>query len=133
MKYYNIKIQVSKNISNFYACYDLMEVTTVSNLVALAVNLSGLNIEATEARFDEEAFNNLIDTVFLSIDTLNKWEDDEDEDTMDESDDDECFYYLSDDDEACETEDGDTGAAYNRTNEGSDTSKTDEVLDFHLG
>ena len=107
-----------------------MEVTTVSNLVALAVNLSGLNIEATEARFDEEAFNNLIATVFLSIDALSKWEDDEDEDTMDESYDDECFYYLSDDDEACETEDGD---AFNRTNEGSDTSKTDEVLGFHLG
>ena len=111
-----------------------MEVTTLSNLVALAVHVSGLDIEATEARFNEEAFNNLINTVFNSMDTLRKWEDGGDEDNMDESDDDEeCFYYLSDDDEGCETEDGITVNANNITNEGSNTSETDEVLNFHLG
>ena len=68
---YNIK--ASKNIANFYACWDLMEVTTLSNLLALAIEISGLDYEDDAATINETDFNKLVDDIFNTISTLQKW------------------------------------------------------------
>jgi hypothetical protein len=66
-------LQASKNIANFYACWDLMEITTLSNLISLALELSGLHYNAVNANFTETDFNHLIDKIFDQIDMLQKW------------------------------------------------------------
>ena len=67
--------KASKNIANFYACWDLMEVTTLSNLVALALEVSGLDYEANDAtnKVTEAEFNKLVDDIFTKIENLKKW------------------------------------------------------------
>ena len=50
-----------------------MEITTLSNLVSLALELSGLHYNAVNANFSETDFNHLIDKIFDQIDMLQKW------------------------------------------------------------
>ena len=65
--------QASKNIANFYACWDLMEITTLSNLVALTVEISGLDYHGATANFSEAEFNTLVEEIFNKISNLGKW------------------------------------------------------------
>ena len=65
--------KVSKNIANFYACWDLMEITTLSNLLALTSQLSGIDYSLADAKFSEEAFTQLVKTIFMKINVLQKW------------------------------------------------------------
>ena len=81
--------QASKNIANFYACWDLMEITTLSNLMgrfylvnqhivqtcftALATQTSGLSFTAEDAKLSQEAFNQIVEDIFAKIDMLQKW------------------------------------------------------------
>ena len=117
--------KASKNIANFYACYDLMEVTTLSNLVALAIKVSGLNFDATVAHLNEEAFNNIIEGVYNTIDLLNKWETRADIDGEGHDND--------DDEESDENEDSEALNDCENTNAVDTESEEDEVLNFHLG
>ena len=49
-----------------------MEVTTLSNLVALALEISGLEYDAT-TDITEAEFNQMVDTIFDSLDMHQKW------------------------------------------------------------
>ena len=50
-----------------------MEITTLSNLVSLALELSGLHYNTVNTNFSETDFNHLIDKIFDQIDMLQKW------------------------------------------------------------
>ena len=65
--------KASKDITNFYACWDLMEVTTLSNLVALASEVSGLGLDTEDANITENAFKQIVSEVYARIDGLGKW------------------------------------------------------------
>ena len=67
-------LQASKNIANFYACYDLMEITTKSNLVALATELSGLSFDGHDAHISEDTFIATVKDIFDKVTILGKWE-----------------------------------------------------------
>ena len=122
--------KASKNISDFYACYDLMEITTLSNLMALAAKISGLNFEASDAYLTEDAFNEVVNDIYDKIDILSKWETsggegDEHDDVDDES----------DDDESAESQEDEPN---NETRESSDKeadteNEEDELLSFYSG
>ena len=71
---YDYVLQASKNISSYYACHDLMEIVTLSNLVALAVEISGLNFEGDDAHLTETAFTEVVKGIFDRINLLGKWE-----------------------------------------------------------
>ena len=122
--------KASKSISDFYACYDLMEITTLSNLMALAAEISGLNFEGTDAYLTEDAFNEVVDAIFDKIDILSKWETsggegDEHDDVDDESDDDESAESQEDE------PDNDTS---DRSDKNADAeNEEDELLSFYLG
>ena len=122
--------KAAKSISDFYACYDLMEITTLSNLMALAAEISGLNFEDTDAYLTEDAFNEVVDAIFDKIDILSKWETsggegDEHDDVDDESDDDESAESQEDE------PDNDTS---DRSDKNADAeNEEDELLSFYLG
>ena len=65
--------KASKNIANFYACWDLMEITTLSNLLALAMEISGLDFADDATNVNETDFNKLVDDIFDTISTLQRW------------------------------------------------------------
>ena len=50
-----------------------MEITTLSNLVSLAIEVSGLGFEANDAKLSEEEFNQVVTEIFNKIDMLQKW------------------------------------------------------------
>ena len=50
-----------------------MEVTTLSNLVALGLEISGLEYDADTVDITEADFNQLVDTIFDSLDMHQKW------------------------------------------------------------
>ena len=65
--------KASKNVANFFACWDVMEVCTVSNLVALAMEISGLPYREDTTEFTEAHFHHLVDTIFDNINNFQKW------------------------------------------------------------
>ena len=50
-----------------------MEVTTLSNLVALAINISALKTDE-DANFSEDQFDKLLDDIYDRIEMLSKWD-----------------------------------------------------------
>ena len=50
-----------------------MEITTLSNLVALASQLSNIDFSAPDAKLSEEAFFQLVKNIFIKINLLPKW------------------------------------------------------------
>ena len=50
-----------------------MEITTLSNLIALTSQLSGIDYSSADAKFSEEAFTQLVKTIFMKINVLQKW------------------------------------------------------------
>ena len=66
--------KASRNIANFYACWDVMEVCTISNLVALAVELSGLDYNEDSTGFTEADFHCLVDKIFEKTNNIQKWQ-----------------------------------------------------------
>ena len=106
-----------------------MEVTTLSNLVALAVTVSGLQLNATDAHLTEEAFDDIIEEVFNAIDLLSKWEA---RTEMNEEGRDNDSTEESDDNEDSETQEANTEVT---SHQGADNTECeeDEVLSFHLG
>jgi frataxin-like iron-binding protein CyaY len=53
-----------------------MEIATLSNLIWLASEISGLSFSAEDAKLSEEAFINLVEDTFAKIDTLPRWSQD---------------------------------------------------------
>ena len=51
-----------------------MEVVTLSNVVALASEISGVPFSASDAKFSEEQFVQLVDDIQAKINLLQKWE-----------------------------------------------------------
>ena len=51
-----------------------MEVVTLSNVVALASEISGVPFSASDAKFSEEQFAQLVDDIHAKINLLQKWE-----------------------------------------------------------
>ena len=50
-----------------------MEIATLSNLISLASEISGLSFSAEDAKLSEEAFINLVEDTFKKIDILHRW------------------------------------------------------------
>ena len=121
--------KASKNISNFYACYDLMEITTLSNLIALAIEVSGLNFEATDAHLSAEAFNDVVAALFDKIDRLSKWDTRE----IEEGTENEADFDDSDDDEDDDRNEYEDGRNADMTDEANSNTDEDELLNYHLG
>ena len=63
--------QASKDVSDFYATWDLMEVTTISNVVALAVEIGADQVGS--ANFTPEAFKLIVMKLFDKINLFSKW------------------------------------------------------------
>ena len=66
-------LQASKNVANFFACWDLMEITTLSNLMALASDTTGISFDAGDAKLSGEEFYEIIREIYDKIDMLKKW------------------------------------------------------------
>ena len=125
--FYSTAIQASKNISNFYACYDLMEITTLSNLVALAIEVSQLSYEATDAHLTKDAFENIVDAIFDKIDLLKKWESRPSGEGDTESDDETDMEGYESQDEGGNEDRVDNFEA------AAENEEDDELLGFYLG
>ena len=65
--------QASKDVSNFYASWDLLEICTLSNLVALAQKASGLSIRSKESNLSEKRFREIVNSIFKQIDMFSRW------------------------------------------------------------
>ena len=50
-----------------------MEVVTLSNLVSLASEISGVEFSAPDAKYSEEQFSQLVRDIFDKINLLQKW------------------------------------------------------------
>ena len=50
-----------------------MEITTLSNLVSLASDISGLSFEAPDAKLSRETFNQIVGDIYDKIDMLKRW------------------------------------------------------------
>ena len=50
-----------------------MEVVTLSNLVSLASEISGVEFSAPDAKYSEEQFAQLVRDIFDKINLLQKW------------------------------------------------------------
>ena len=74
-KHIHFDSQASKDVSHFYAAWDLMEVTTLINLLSVVTDLSGKNLGEADVNYSSGEFFNLIDKVFNFFDGLKKWED----------------------------------------------------------
>ena len=61
--------QASKDVSDFYASWDLMEVTTIAQVVALA----GESLEGVDAGLTATAFENIVQQIFNKISLFSKW------------------------------------------------------------
>ena len=71
--------KASKDVSNYYASFDLAEVTTIINLISLVCHITGLSPDDTPAaRCSREEFLALVDRVLAEIDLLDKWQEDTD-------------------------------------------------------
>ena len=118
-------LKASKNISDFYACFDLMEITTLGNLVAIAIETSGFTLEGNDAHLSEEAFTGLVKDIFDKISVLGKW------DRMDEDDSDD---ETEDEDEESDNEEEEGSGPREEGNAGIDgDNDEDEVLSFYYG
>ena len=69
----SIFLKASKNVSNFYATWDLMEICTLINLVALSCEVSGHSLDEDDAKLTKDDFTNLVDKIYETIDLLKKW------------------------------------------------------------
>ena len=63
--------KASKDVSDFYASWDLMEVTTISNVVALAAEIGADQVGS--ANFTPEAFKLIVMKLFDKINLFSKW------------------------------------------------------------
>ena len=105
-----------------------MEITALSNLVALSIKITGLNFEDTDAHMCQDSFNNAIEAIFNAIDLLTKWETRLDEhEVVDNFDSAEA---ESDDDDH-EMQEAEEFMSLGGTR--NETEDNDEVQDFHLG
>ena len=106
-----------------------MEITTLSNLVALASEVSGLSYEANDAHLAKDTFDDIIDTIFDKIDLLKKWES-QPCDEVSEVDTD------TDDMEGCESQDDEENEDEDSSNieeTSAENQEDDELLGFYLG
>ena len=69
--------KASKDIKNFYASWDLMEVTTLINLVTLVSKITGLDADCEDKNFQETEFNAVVGKVMKDLDCFSKWFDTE--------------------------------------------------------
>ena len=66
-------MQASKDVSNYYASWDLMELSTLSNLVALAEEICCNNAQNLNADLTEEQFKQLVLDIFKELDLFSRW------------------------------------------------------------
>ena len=118
-------------MKNFYATWDLMEICTLINLVAMASEESKHKIEEVDANLSKEAFLSLVDVIYQKLDTLKKWLPDDPEDSEELKEDDDS----SDGGEVEEDDSEDEEPSFNDREEADlDISITeDEILNFHYG
>ena len=50
-----------------------MEIATLSNLMCLASEVSGIDFSAEDAKLSEEAFTAMVKDIFANISLLQKW------------------------------------------------------------
>ena len=50
-----------------------MEITTLSNLMSVATDVSGHSFDSPDAMLSEEAFTKVVADIFDKIDMLHKW------------------------------------------------------------
>ena len=106
-----------------------MEITTLSNLVALAIEVSQLSYEATDAHLTKDAFDDIVDAIFDKIDLLKKWESRPCGEVDTESDD-------ETDMEGCESQDeGENEDIVDscEVEAAAENEEDDELLGFYLG
>ena len=108
-----------------------MEITTLGNLVALAIKISGLSLEGNEAHLSYEAFTGLVKEIFDKINLLSKWERDEGGENENPEDE---FEEESDDEGESEVTGREPTEELNPGNaEEEHENDEDEVLNFHYG
>ena len=66
-------IQASKDVSHFYASWDLMETTTLINLIRLVEIISGKELESEALSLSAEEFHKLVDRVYKFLDPFSNW------------------------------------------------------------
>ena len=102
-----------------------MEITTLANLVAIAIETSGFNLEGNDAHLCEEAFTGLVKDIFDKISVLGKWERMDEDDSDDET---------EDEDEESDNEEEEGSGPRDEGSAGIDgDSDEDEVLSFYYG
>ena len=104
-----------------------MEITTLSNLVALAIEVSQLSYEATDAHLTKDAFENIVDAIFDKIDLLKKWESRPSGEGDTESDDETDMEGYESQDEGGNEDRVDNFEA------AAENEEDDELLGFYLG
>ena len=62
-----------------------MEITTLSNLVSLAIQVSGLGLDTNDAHISKTQFTEIVETIFDKISNLDKWNRHEDYDSENET------------------------------------------------
>ena len=60
-------------MNNFYASWDLAEVTTIINLTSLVCSQSGLNMKSDDAGYSRQQFEELVSKALRAVDILDKW------------------------------------------------------------
>ena len=67
--------KASEDVKDFYASWNLMEVTTLINLIALVNKLTGLEIDSEDKDFHEDEFFKVVEDVFKELSCFTKWVD----------------------------------------------------------
>ena len=99
----------------------------MSNLVSLAIKISGLNLEASDAHLSQEQFSEIVTEIFDKITLLGKWERRNGESGEESEDEEECDQEEDEDDTEKEHESGDSST------EDGESDEEDEVLNYYLG
>ena len=70
---YKTSLQASKDVANFYASWDLMEICTLSNIVALAEEISLKSRLPPSSPLSKCQFEDLVLNIYKEIEMFSKW------------------------------------------------------------
>ena len=115
------------NVENFYATWNLVEVCTLTNLMALASELGNICFDDQTVDFSEDEFFTLVETIYEKVSLLRKWDPSEQEEHSDIPTDN-----LSDSEDDSATEFGLTSQKDRRAPD-VDNWTEDGMMNFHLG
>ena len=65
--------KASKDVQNFHASWDLMEVTTQINLLALVNKITGIEMDSDDKQFQEKEFFTVVEEIFKELFCFSKW------------------------------------------------------------